>query len=358
MLKSYWVIDMSSNSKIPIKNIYYMLCYAWNVLEQSDSIFLGSERFDNIYNLLARIYINGTSSLIKRGLNRYYVQENQPLSTLKGKINISDSIKEQTFRNGRMICQYDSFSEDIKLNQIVKKTINILMKSPELETELRNKLLKLRHYFSGIQDIQFSEALFSTLRYNRNNKHYCMLINISQLIYQGLITNKEDGEIKFSNFVREKQMSKLYEKFVLNFYRIHLNEKQYTVHAPKLKWNLDKGICEEDFSLLPEMRTDIVIENKIKNTQLIIDTKYYAKTLVSNYWTDIEKVCSDNLYQIFAYVNNSNFTGKVEGMLLYPTIEKEINANFPILGKSISIRTLNLDVDWEEISDRLLSLVI
>lgn len=26
-----------------------MLCYAWNVLEQSDNVLLGSEEFDNIY---------------------------------------------------------------------------------------------------------------------------------------------------------------------------------------------------------------------------------------------------------------------------------------------------------------------
>ena len=42
------------------------------------------------------------------------------------------------------------------------------------------------------------------------------------------------------------------------------------------KWNLDEEISEEELSLLPEMRTDIVIEDKVKNTQLIIDTKYYA----------------------------------------------------------------------------------
>jgi len=349
---------MSSGPKIPVKNIYYMLCYAWNILEQSDSIFLGSEKFDNIYNLFARIYINGTSSLIKRGLNRYYIQENETISTLKGKINISDSIGEQTFYNGRMICQYDNFSKDIKLNQIVKTTINILIKSTKLDTDLRNKLLKLRVYFSDIQDIKFSKALFSALRYNRNNCHYRMLINISQLIYQGLITNEADNEFAFSDFVRDKQMSKLYEKFVLNFYRKHLDETIYNVHAPKLKWNLDEEISEEDLSLLPEMRTDIVIENKVENTQLIIDTKYYAQTLVSSNWTDIEKVRTGHLFQILAYVNNSDFKGDVKGMLLYPTIEKEINANFPILGKSIGIRTLNLDAEWKDISDRLLSLVV
>lgn len=349
---------MNDSPKIPIKNIYHMLCYAWNVLEQSDNVFLGSEKFDNIYNLFARIYINGTSSLIKRGLNRYYIQENEMTSTLKGKINISDSIKAQSFLHGSMVCQFDEFSKDIKLNQIIKTTINILIKSQQLDADLRNKLLKIRVHFSDIKDIRLSKALFSSLRYNRNNYHYRMLINISELIYQGLITNEENNKFSFSDFVRDNQMAKLYEKFVLNFYKTHLDEAIYNVHAPKLNWNLDEEINQEDLSLLPEMRTDIVVENKVTNTQLIIDTKYYAQTLVSSNWTDIERVRTGHLYQIFAYVCNSGFLGNVKGMLLYPTIEKEVNANYLILGKGIEVRTLNLNAEWNEIADRLLSLML
>lgn len=349
---------MNYSHKIPIRNIYYMLCYAWNVLEQSDDIFLGSEKFYNIYNLFGTIYINGTRSLIKRGFNRNYIEKCEETSTLKGKINIASSIKLQTLNNGKMVCYFDEFSKDIVLNQIVKATINILIKSPQLDASLKNKLLKLRLYFSDIKDIQLSKEIFSSLRYNRNNYYYRILINVSELIYYGLITNEKDDEIVFSDFIRDNQMANLYEKFVLNFYKVNLDKNIYKVHAPKIKWSLDKKISEEDFSLLPEMRTDIVVENKITSTQLIIDTKYYAETLGSNNWTDTKKIRSNHLYQIFAYLNNSNFIGDIKGMLLYPTIEKEINANLSILGKSIEIRTLNLDAEWKDIKYRLKSFII
>lgn len=348
---------MSESPRIPIKNIYYMLCYAWNVLEQSDKTLVGSKKFDNIYNLLGRIYLNGTNNIIKRGLNRYYIIKNEPCANLKGKINMSDSVKGLTFLDGKMLCQYDNFSDDIKLNQIVKTTISILIKSPQLDLELKKKLKNLRLHFSQIKEIRFSKALFSSLRYNKNNNHYRMLINISELIYKGLITNEEDNEISFSDFVRDNQMAKLYEKFVLNFYRYHLDEELYNVHAPKIKWNLDHNISEKDFALLPEMRTDIVVENKVENTQLIIDTKYYAQTLVSSNWTDVEKVRTGHLFQIYAYVNNSDYDGNIMGMLLYPTIHDDTNATFPIGGYSIGIRTLNLNSEWNDISDRLLSFI-
>ncbi|MBI6013278.1 5-methylcytosine restriction system specificity protein McrC, partial [Clostridium perfringens] len=164
------------------------------------------------------------------------------------------------------------------------------LKSPNLDKELREKLIKLKVYFSGINEVKLSKELFSSLRYNRHNNHYKVLINISQLLYEGLITNEEDGEFKFSAFIKENQMAKLYEKFILNFYKVNLDSKVYKVYSPKIKWKLTGEIDEEALELLPEMRTDIVIENKIEKTQLIIDAKYYEETLVSSGWGSRKKI--------------------------------------------------------------------
>ncbi|MGO1372342.1 MAG: 5-methylcytosine-specific restriction endonuclease system specificity protein McrC [Senegalia sp. (in: firmicutes)] len=346
-----------TSPKIPIKNIYHMLCYAWNELESSDEILVGNNKFDNIYNLFARIYINGVSTLIKRGLNKYYIREDEDLSTIKGKIDITGSIKVQSQINGRMICQYDEFSKDIVLNKIVKTTMNILIKSSYLNKNLKKELIKLRLYFNDINDLKLSKSLFSNLRYNRNNHHYRMLINISELIYEGLITNEEDGDMRFSDFVRDRKMAKLYEKFVLNFYKYKLDSRRYKIYSPKLRWDLDEDISQEDLLLLPEMKTDIVVEDKEKNIQLIIDTKFYSETLTKSYLSEIEKIKIANLYQIYAYVNNSDFKGTIEGILLYPTIEKEIDSIFPIDGKNIGVKTVNLDEDWEDIEGNLLVLI-
>ncbi|MBS4194311.1 hypothetical protein KHA97_04380 [Bacillus sp. FJAT-49870] len=226
-----------------------------------------------------------------------------------------------------------------------------------MDPELKKKLQKQRMHFSSIQDIQLSHSLFNSHRYNRNNQHYRMLINISELIYHGLITNEKGNDTSFSNFIRDRQMAKLYEKFVLNFYRKHLNSQIYHVYSPKLQWNLNEEVSDGDLSLLPEMRTDIVVENKVTETQLIIDTKYYAETLVTSNWTETEKIRTGHLYQILAYVNNSNYPGNTKGMLLYPSVNKELNANYSIGGKAIHIRTLNLDAEWHVIFERLLSFV-
>lgn len=346
---------MNNTPKIPIKNIYYMLCYAWDILDQKDTLDLGTERLDNIYNLLSRVYINGVTNLLKRGLSRYYIEETDEMPMIKGKIYISSSIRRQSLRFGKAVCSYDEFSSDIVLNRIIKKTINILLMTSGLDYGLKLQLNKLKPSFQMISDIELTNKVFASLRYDRSNHHYVLLMNISELIYKGLLTKEEGNKLQFSDFIREKQMAKLYEKFVLNFYKKHL-DNSYRVHSPKIKWQINNNMTEEDSSLLPVMLTDIVVENTNKKTQLIIDTKYYSQTLISSNWSELKKVRTAHLYQIYAYIHESKYDGQVLGMLLYPTVDKEINTVFP-MSKTISIRTLNLDDEWTNIEARLLSLI-
>ncbi|MGG5461185.1 5-methylcytosine-specific restriction endonuclease system specificity protein McrC [Clostridium sp. B9] len=349
---------MEGISKIPIKNIYYMLCYAWEMVDKSEEVSLGNEEFDNIYNLLCKMYIKELESLTKRGFNKYYLRNEEALSTLRGKINVSSSIKGQTLFSNKLICEFDEFSKDIRLNQILKTTLNLFLKAPNLDKGLREKLIKLRVYFSDINEIKLRKELFSSLRYNKHNNHYKVLINISQLLYEGLITNEENGDFTFAGFIKENQMAKLYEKFILNFYKVHLDKKVYKVHSPKIRWKLTGEVSDEALELLPEMRTDIVIENKVEKTQLIIDAKYYEEALVSSGWGSRKKIRTSHLYQILTYVNNSDFDGEVKGMLLYPTVNNDININFGINFKKIGVTTLNFTYRWEEISNSLEKIII
>ncbi len=116
-------------------------------------------------------------------------------------------------------------------------------------------------------------------------------------------------------------MAKLYEKFVLNFYKKHLPPQQYKVHSPIFTWGLDDKFNHIGLEYLPQMKSDIVIVDKVNNGELIIDTKFYVKTLIKSNHGEVKKLISNNLYQIFAYINNISYPGAITGMLLYPTTE-------------------------------------
>ena len=72
---------------------------------------------------------------------------------------------------------------------------------------------------------------------------------------------------------------------------------------------------------------------------------------------DKRTIHSNNLYQIFTYVKNKDVgnTGKVAGMLLYAKTDEEItpDSNFRMSGNRISVKTLNLNLAFEEIAAQL-----
>ncbi|MCW6088160.1 5-methylcytosine-specific restriction endonuclease system specificity protein McrC [Clostridium sporogenes] len=347
---------MNENQKIPIKNIYYMLCYAWNTLKAEDNTLVGTEKFDNIYNLLAKIMINGVSNIIKRGFHKEYNDSKEELSIVRGKIDLTNSIKLQSVTRKRLVCDYDEFESNVVFNQILKTTIMTLIKSHGVDDDLKKELMDIKYHFYNIDEIRITSRIFSLLKYNCNNIHYKMLMNTCELIYFGLITNEEGNNLKFHDFIRDKQMETLYEKFVLNFYKKHLSPDCYKVHSPKIQWDIDKNFNNIGIEYLPEMRTDIVIENDQEHIQAIIDTKYYASALKSRNFSESKKLISGNLYQILSYVNSSTYLGTVYGILLYPTTEQELNLEYKINGKIIKVKTLNLSSDWEGIYKRLMNI--
>ncbi|NLY71823.1 MAG: 5-methylcytosine-specific restriction system specificity protein McrC, partial [Clostridiales bacterium] len=113
---------------IPVRNIYYMLTYAWeNTLKQDRESLLGAEAFDNIYNLLTSVLIQGVNNVIKRGFARGYIDITDEMSVVRGKINLNSTIKEQTLTRKQLVCEYDDFSKDILLNRIIKTTMAKLL---------------------------------------------------------------------------------------------------------------------------------------------------------------------------------------------------------------------------------------
>lgn len=335
---------------IPIRNIYYMLCYAWeNTLKQEDEALLDTEAFDNIYNLLSFILIQEVTKLIKSGFARGYVGYSESLPLVRGKINLNNTLKKQTLIRKQIVCDYDKFSDNITMNQIIKSTMEILLICPEVDKKYRITFKMLLRNFTNIDSIDLNNIHWSRIAYNRNNKKYRLIINVCQLINTGLIVKEEKGSSKFPAFIRDRAMAKLYEKFILNFYKYEL--KDIKTSSPLINWQLDEPPRD---NLLPIMKTDIELEGNGK--KLIIDTKYYANALSKSNFSETKTLISSNLYQIFAYVKNTEYEGEVSGMLLYPTVNYDLDSKYKMSGNNIYVKTVNLGEDFDKIKSRLLSI--
>ncbi len=347
-------------TQIPIKNLFYMLCYAWNVLSIKDEIAVGLEKYDNIYNLLGRVFSHGIGKLIRSGFHKSYIQKEEELSTLRGKINVQESINRLSIQRKKLICSYDEYSSDDIFNQILNYTIVALLRNSNVDASIKKDLKKQKVFFAGIGETPPTRANRKKLIFNRNNVTYKLLICIALMLYDNTAINEEDGKEVFQDFFREEQMQKVYELFLLNFYVLHLDRSQYKVYAPKFTWlksdqeDLWDDIDEND-SLMPELRTDIVIENKEKRIQLIIDAKYYKNALVASHHSEAKKFRRDHISQVFTYMANSPYKGTKRGALMYPTVSDVLDEKQNIPTGWVFFKSLNLNRNWQDIEADLLA---
>lgn len=333
---------------IPIQNIYYMLAYAFQALTPQGNRFVSAETFTNTADLFAAILIRGISMQIKRGLTQEYIFRTEPLATPKGQLNLTESVITKSILRQRLVCTYDELSVNCKINQILKSTVLLLLKA-NISKERHHRLRKLLVYFAEVDTILVSKINWH-MRFHRNNQSYRLLMGICYLTAKGLLQSGQNGHIRVMEYLDEQRMCRLYEKFILEFYR-----KEYPQLAPsasKIDWQLDDSMND----LLPEMRSDITLSHN--GRVLIIDAKYYAHTLQMQF--GVPKIHSANLYQIFTYVKNKeaelkNIPHEVSGVLLYAATDTDppIHRLYRMSGNRIAVHTLNLNCDFSEIVHQL-----
>ncbi len=345
---------MIKDKSIFINNIYHMLAYAFQNLNQDVYKNVAKEPFDEIYNLFAAILDKGIGVQLKQGLYREYISKQEDLTVMRGKINIIGTLKNTLAHKRVLSCDYDELSENNLLNQILKTTVIFLLRNVKVQPTYKVELKKKMLFFSNVDIVELSQIKWSSIVFQRNNQTYRMLLSICQLIIEGMLITTKEGDYRLASFIDEQRMCRLYEKFILEYYCRHY--PQVSAKASRIQWSLDDGIG----TMLPIMQSDIHLQKD--NTVLIIDAKYYGTTTLKHF--NKYTLHSSNLYQIFTYVKNRHyeFSDKehnVSGMILYAKTDEEIQPNniFQMHGSQISVKTLDLNKNFNEISRQLDAIV-
>ncbi|MEX0778115.1 MAG: hypothetical protein WD491_14205 [Balneolales bacterium] len=235
--------------KIPIENIYYLLCYAWNKLDEAERIQVSAKDQTKLLDLFAKVLINGTRILLKRGVEKNYVDDSVELTGIKGKIDISETFKSGLYLKQRTVCSINKFSGDVLTNQILITTLCNLLKISELSSKLKGDIKPLIWMMPHVQIIKLTNRHFKQVKIHRNNQFYGFLINICQLIYENSLPSEDPGEWQFADFTRdEKKMALLFESFLYNFYKKEF--PSWKVFRQHIEWNL-LAVGDHDLSYLP-----------------------------------------------------------------------------------------------------------
>lgn len=330
---------------IPVRNVYQMLSYALNLMDEPTYRGFDATPFGNAADLFAAILCRGVETQVKRGLRRDYRLARDEMATVRGRIDLSGSLDPGVRVRHRLVCEYDDFTVDERMNRIVKSTM-LLLTHADIGADRRRRLRNLLRLFEPVGTIDVRRIDWH-MGFDRSSRSYRTLLGICRLAIDGLIQTDGAADMRLPDFLDEMTMNRLYERFILNYYRREMPE--LGASAKHIDWALDPG---SETMHLPQMRSDVFLE--YGGRTLIIDAKYYTHAMQDNYGK--RTIHSGNLYQMFAYVKNTAARVRgagqaVSGMLLYArTDENDLpDDEYRMDGNLISVRTLNLDQEFDSV---------
>src|ERR1700682_557776 len=110
-------------SKVPIQNLYFLLSYAWDRLDEAELIGVSATDSPNLVDLLARVLVEGLSQLLRQGLDRGYLARSEDTSRPRGQIELGPSLRLMAQADLRLRCTFHELSYDVPQNRILKAAL-------------------------------------------------------------------------------------------------------------------------------------------------------------------------------------------------------------------------------------------
>ena len=337
-----------SNDIIKDREILVFMLSKCNKLSVDINELLNSNILNNsLLDILAKVFSKKLLNELQKGLYREYVSKEEALSTIKGKILISKSIKENTINKNKMNCKYDEFTEDNLFNAILKRAISVILFSIKND-DVKKELNIINNVLNDISDIYIPNNIILNYKLNRMNNRFLECFTLAKLILLNSSMDKSLG--KENGFSILFEMNYLYEEYIGVLLKEVFNDTNISINTQEksryLLWNTLKE--RNEIALKP----DIVIykDNKPK---VIIDTKWKSSSI-----NNIEIYSQSDIYQMYAYI--TTYAECEECILLYPKFEDishsywKLNQN--IGDKKILISEISLE-SYEKSKEELFKLV-
>jgi 5-methylcytosine-specific restriction enzyme subunit McrC len=263
---------------IPVKNIYYLLLYAWNRLPEGSSVDVTGVPSPALPNLLAKVLLDVTNHLLRRGLDRGYRDNDEDLIRPRGRIRLGDTISRGLLSRVQVSCVVDDLSHNILQNQILKSTIERLVKTEDVDRKLRDGLAAVAVHFIEVQPIRITARDFGRVKIHSNNALYGLVMHVCEFVHGALVPEPGQKRFRFRDVLADPQvMGRIFQAFVRNFYK--LEQSRFVVKADAFDWPVLEGVGKGQ-GLLPIMTTDVSLRDERRT--ILIECKWTPETFQHN----------------------------------------------------------------------------
>ncbi len=320
--------------KVPTRNLLYLVEATYSA---PDIDFYGQATYArgrNFLEILLHFFYTRVEQLLARGLYRSYVSRTENTSTIRGRVYVARTIREDFATPHKVVCEHDEYTEDVIENQIVRYTLETtrnLATSPSLRR-------KLGCILSGLTDVtnpmRLSSDVFQRQVYHRLNEHYRPIHELCRILLSGTAIEIPSGPVGFRSFL--VNMEQLFQEYV---FATMSRSPEFTGYMlvrqspARIVWLRGLG-ATGDITVRPDI--------KVSDTAaaLVVDAKY-KNPLVAHLkrWIPV----SSDVYQIMAYC----VVHQCKGALVYPrthSTEANIDEVYGVRGSESAFKLKSVDL--------------
>lgn len=168
------------------------------------------EAAEDLFDAVANGFARHAFLLLERGLLRGYVEVEDRLPSLRGRVRFADQIARSALPLPIEV-SYDDFTVDVAENRLLKTAAQALLRLPRVPDLARLRLLKLRALLEEVSlEPRPREAVLP--EFTRLNEHYRPALLLARLILRSSSIAGARGPIAAVSFVFD--MNRVFEDFI------------------------------------------------------------------------------------------------------------------------------------------------
>lgn len=226
---------------------------------------------DDLFDLLARLLIGETEHLLRGGLRSDYVEKQEALPVLRGRLDIDRQISRRRGRLELLECRFDDRSTDIVDNQLLLAALTRC--TPRIRNQqLKRRANRTRMMLSELCSQTGGDLAERPIRYDRMNRHYVTGHHWARTILRGsrgLESFFRAGSGPCFGFFLD--MNQLFEQFVERAFTKILADSRFGLEFQRRSGSVLRRSDGRSYkSLIP----DTLLKIPEESITLPIDAKY------------------------------------------------------------------------------------
>ncbi len=293
-----------------------------------------------LFELLMHQFLEHVGDIVRRGIARTYVEQQDNLIFLRGKLQLIEHIKRNSADRSRVFCEFDEFEIDRPINRLIKGALEVVARSSRDATNLQ-LCREFLFWFDRVLATRDAARDFRLVRHDRLVQHYQPAMPTCRLILQGLNPLTKQGANRTLSMLFP--MSRVFEDYVAAKLRIKLR-------GWKIRTQVSRHSLVQEHSGSRVFRLQPDLEFSKGPYRLIGDTKW--KLIDQNNRMNNYNISQADVYQLFAYAKKYLPDQPIKQVvLIYPRTDSFTSALEPFWfeDKNEALYVLPFDLETGEL---------